>query len=75
MKGAKACEASGNMGSEKRRKPYAPILSSTPASTMLPAVGACTWASGSQVCSGTMGTFTAKATRKATNTHAWIAKG
>ena len=41
---------------------------------MLPAVGACTWASGSQVCSGTMGTFTAKATRKARNTQTWTVK-
>ena len=34
---------------------------------MLPAVGACTWASGSQVWTGTIGTLTAKAIRKAKN--------
>ena len=30
----------------------------------LPAVGASVWASGSQVCSGTTGSFTAKAAKK-----------
>ena len=37
---------------------------SRPASTRLPAVGAWVWASGSQVCSGTAGSFTAKAAKK-----------
>jgi hypothetical protein len=32
-----------------------------------PAVGAWVWASGSQVCSGNSGTFTAKAMAKAKN--------
>ena len=39
------------------------------ASTTDPAVGASTWASGSQVCSGNIGTFTAKARKNAPNSH------
>ena len=35
-----------------------------------PAVGASVWASGSQVCTGNMGTLMAKATKKATNAQA-----
>ena len=47
------------------------------ASTTEPPVGASTWASGSQVCTGHIGTFTAKETRKATKTATWtvIASG
>src|SRR5207249_8815415 len=41
--------------------PYVPILSSTPASSTEPAVGASTWASGSQVWNGNSGTLTANA--------------
>ena len=41
--------ASGASGRQSRRKPYVPIFSSTPARSTLPAVGASTWASGSQV--------------------------
>ena len=37
------------------------------ASTTEPPVGASTWASGSQVCTGNIGTLTANATRKAKN--------
>ena len=40
-------------------KPYVPILRSTPARITEPAVGASTWASGSHVCSGTIGTLIA----------------
>ncbi len=43
-----------------------PSLRSTPARTTLPAVGASTWASGSQVWTGTSGVLTAKATSIAT---------
>ncbi len=39
------------------------------ASTTEPPVGASTWASGSQVCTGNIGTFTANAIRKAKNSH------
>ena len=38
-----------------------------PASTTEPAVGASTWASGSQVCTGHIGIFTAKEAKKARN--------
>ena len=62
--------ASGVIGSEKRRKPYPPIFSITAASTTEPPVGASTWASGNQVCTGTIGTFTAKAARKAKKSQA-----
>ena len=60
-----ATVASGNMGREKRRKPYAPILMSMAASTTLPAVGASVCASGSHVCTGNMGTFTENEAKKA----------
>ncbi len=46
-----------------------PIFSSTPARMTEPAVGASTWASGSQVCSGNSGTLMAKARTKAANSH------
>ena len=39
----------------------------TPARITEPAVGASVWASGSQVCSGNSGTFTANAMAKARN--------
>src|SRR3954454_3153592 len=67
MYGAKYVEASGSIGTEKRRNPYAPIFSSTPARITEPAVGASTCASGSQVCTGHIGTFTAKEAKKARN--------
>ncbi len=41
----------------------------TPARMTEPAVGAWVWAWGSQVCSGKIGTFTAKATAKEANSH------
>ena len=49
MYGAKKTAASGNSGKAKRISPYVPILSSTPARMIEPAVGASTCASGSQV--------------------------
>ena len=57
--------ASGAIGSEKRRKPYPPIFSMMAASTTEPPVGASTCASGSQVCTGHIGTLTAKAAKNA----------
>src|ERR1700747_187307 len=67
-------EVSGNSGSEKRRKPYVPIFSSTLARITDPAVGASVCASGSQVWNGNIGTFTAKPTKNAQNTpHAMVA--
>ncbi len=47
-----------------RMNPYPPIFSSTPARTMLTAVGASVWASGNQVWTGQTGSLMAKATRK-----------
>src|SRR5205807_6931401 len=49
----------GKNGSEKRMKPYVPIFSKTPARITEPAVGASTWASGSQVWNGNIGTLIA----------------
>src|ERR1700685_355377 len=60
-------EASGNIGSENRTKPYPPIFKSTPARITEPAVGASTWASGSQVWTGHIGIFTAKDAKKASH--------
>src|SRR5579859_6068990 len=62
-------EVSGNSGSEKRRKPYVPIFSSTLARITDPAVGASTCASGSQVWNGHIGNFTANPRKNAQNTH------
>ena len=44
-----------------------PILSRTPARMTEPAVGASTWASGSQVWNGKIGTLMANASAKAAN--------
>ncbi len=65
MTGAIESAACGKSGNAKRSKPYVPILSSTPARITDPAVGASTWASGSQVWNGKSGTLMAKATAKA----------
>src|SRR6201990_3158998 len=65
ISGAKSCEASGNIGSEKRRKPYPPIFKRIAARITEPAVGASTWASGSQVCTGHIGIFTANEAKNA----------
>src|SRR3954469_4663237 len=69
IKGMNWAEPSGNIGSEKRMKPYPPSFRSTPARITEPAVGAWTWASGNQVCTGHIGSFTAKLARKARNSH------
>jgi hypothetical protein len=67
MSGENVAVASGSIGSVKRKNPYAPIFSRTLASSTLPAVGASTWASGSQVWNGNIGTFTANAMNNAQN--------
>ena len=59
--------ASGKSGTAKRRKPKVPIFSMTPARITEPPVGASTCASGSHVWNGNIGTFTAKARKKAPN--------
>ena len=46
-------------------KPKVPIFSITPASSTEPTAGASVCASGSQVCSGNIGTLMAKASAKA----------
>ncbi len=51
-----------------------PSFSRTPASRTEPAVGASTWASGSQVCNGTSGTLTAKPANNATKTQPCTAR-
>ncbi len=62
--GAKAWEAAGKSGTANRMSPYPPVFRSRPARITLPAVGASVCASGSQVCSGNAGSFTAKAAKK-----------
>src|SRR6202158_4780578 len=59
--------ASGQSGGENRRNPYVPILRRTPARMTEPAVGASTWASGSHVWNGNIGTLIAKATKNPRN--------
>src|SRR6266852_8229567 len=56
---------SGKNGNEKRTKPYVPIFSRTPARMTEPAVGASTWASGSHVWNGNIGTLMANARKNA----------
>ncbi len=59
--------APGKNGTANRRKPYVPIFSRTPARMTEPAVGASTWASGSQVWNGNIGTLMANARKNAPN--------
>src|SRR5438034_5357884 len=63
--GVNVCVASGNNGKPSFKNPYVPILSRTPAKITEPAVGASTCASGSHVCSGTIGTLMANDNAKA----------
>src|ERR1700676_3412365 len=67
ISGAKSCEAIGNIGSEKRRKPYPPIFRRLAARITEPAVGASTCASGSQVWTGHIGIFTANEAKNASH--------
>ena len=60
--------ASGIIGRENLRNPYVPIFRRTAARITDPAVGASTWASGSQVWKGNIGTLIAKPRKKARNT-------
>jgi hypothetical protein len=63
--GAKYEDAYGKTGREYRKNPYAPSLSSIPASITEPDVGASTCASGNHRCKGIMGTLTAKEKKNA----------
>src|SRR3990172_12604976 len=49
--------ASGSIWTLNRRRPYPPSFRRIPARITDPPVGASTWASGSQVCSGHVGSF------------------
>ena len=63
--------APGNSGRANRMKPYAPSFSMIAARITDPAVGASTWASGSQVWNGNIGTLIAKARKNARNAAIW----
>src|SRR6202046_2373268 len=63
--GAKSCDAEGQIASEKRRHTRPPIFKRIAARITEPAVGASTWASGSQVWTGHIGSLTAKEARNA----------
>ena len=67
--------ASGNIGSEKRTKPYVPIFSRTAARMTEPAVGASVCASGSQVWNGNIGTLIAKPKKNAKKSQIWSSAG
>src|SRR3954452_19898995 len=67
ISGANSCEASGNIGSEKRKNPYPTIFNRIAARITEPAVGASTCASGNQVCTGHIGIFTAKEAKNASH--------
>ena len=67
MSGAKSSEASGKKPIEKRIKPYPAIFNKTPANITEPAVGASTWASGSQVWNGHIGILTINDAKKASH--------
>src|ERR1700761_1360215 len=73
--GANISDAAGNMGSEKRRKPYPPIFKRMPARITEPAVGASTCASGSQVWTGHIGILTAKLAKKASHSQVCMCGG
>ena len=75
MIGSASCAASGKSGMAKRRKPYVPIFSSTPARMTEPPVGASVCASGNQVCNGNIGTLIAKASANAANSQRCVASG
>ena len=62
-------DCSGKSPRLNRSIPYVPIFNKTPASSTDPAVGASTCASGSHVCRGNKGTFTANATKNPRKSH------
>ena len=62
--GAAQREACGNSGTQSVSMPKVPTLSSTPTSSTATPTGASAAASGSQVCTGQIGAFTAKAKKK-----------
>jgi hypothetical protein len=75
MIGARSTAATGNRGIANRRNPYVPIFRRTAARMTDPAVGASTWASGSHVWNGNIGTLNANASAKAANIQNWSFTG
>src|SRR5215468_4815428 len=69
--GTKCLVPSGRIGRLKRRNPYVPIFSRTPARMTDPAVGASTCASGSHVWNGNIGTLIANPTKNARKIQYW----
>ena len=65
----RSSSASGASVYEKRKNPYPPIFSSTPASIIEIAVGASTCASGSHVWNGTIGTLIANPAKRPMKIH------
>src|SRR6202142_2720242 len=65
----------GKNGREKRTKPYVPIFSRTPARITEPAVGASTWAFGSQVWNGNIGPWMANPRKNARKSQTAVANG
>ena len=73
--GASCSVAIGNIGNENRRNPYPPILRRIAARITEPAVGASTCASGSHVCTGHIGIFTANDAKKASHSQNCMSAG
>lgn len=63
--GVKYTLALGNLLLSTRIIPYVPNFNKIPALITDPPVGASTWASGNQICTGTIGTFTANEAKHA----------
>src|ERR1700741_287093 len=63
--------AAGKSGRANRMNPYAPSFSMIAARITEPAVGAWTWASGSHVWNGHIGTLIAKARKNARKANSW----
>src|SRR5947207_10912988 len=63
--------APGNSGRANRMNPYAPSFSMIAARITEPAVGAWTWASGSHVWNGNIGTLIANARKNARKAKIW----
>ena len=69
--GANVWAAPGKSGTANRIRPYAPSFRRIAARMTEPAVGAWTWASGSQVWNGNIGTLIANARKNARKANSW----
>ena len=67
--------AVGSIWTLNRMSPYPPSFRRTPARITEPPVGASTWASGSQVCNGHVGSFVPKAMSRPTKARSATAPG